>query len=245
MEKLLFLIAGTSSQGKSVSLMNLRNPEGVFYLGTEANKPLPFPDKFKKLKSGLNDPKDIFTVFEEVEKMDDVHTVVIDSITFLMDMYETFHIYGAVDSRAEWGNYQQFFKRLMQETVTKSSKNWIFIGHNSEELQGDGTYKYYVPVKGALAKQGLESYFSIVVYARRVKIDYLEEHTYDPELLRITERERHLGYKHVFQCDVTKEMPNSRIRAPIGCFSHNQIFMDNDAQLLIDHLGKYYGISSS
>ena len=49
MSKLLVMIAGESGQGKSASLMNFRNPESVFYLGVEANKPLPFPDKFKKL----------------------------------------------------------------------------------------------------------------------------------------------------------------------------------------------------
>ena len=36
---LLVMIAGESTGGKSASLMNLRNPEGVFYLNTEAMKP--------------------------------------------------------------------------------------------------------------------------------------------------------------------------------------------------------------
>ena len=47
----LVLICGESSTGKSASLMNLRNPEGVMYLNTEANKKLPFPAKFMKNKA--------------------------------------------------------------------------------------------------------------------------------------------------------------------------------------------------
>lgn len=130
----------------------------------------------------------------------------------------------------------------MQDVVAKSQKDWIFIAHNTAELQPDGTYKYYVPVKGALKGQGAEAYFSIIVYARRVKITELEALPYDENLLHITERDRLVGYKHVFQCEVTKEFANSRIRSPIGCFAPNQIFMDNDMQLLLDHLCRYYGL---
>ena len=133
----------------------------------------------------------------------------------------------------------------MQDIVAKSGKNWIFIAHNIAELQNDGTYKYYVPVKGALKNQGAEAYFSIIVYARRAKITELEALPYDENLLNITERDRLVGYKHVFQCDVTKEFANSRIRSPIGCFDSKQIFMDNDTQLLLDHLNKYYGFEDN
>lgn len=92
---LLVMIAGESTGGKSASLMNLRNPEGVFYLNTEAMKPLPFPDKFKKLLSGLNNPNDIFALFNKVEQMEDIHTIVIDSLTFLMEMFESMNVLTA------------------------------------------------------------------------------------------------------------------------------------------------------
>lgn len=89
MARQLVLIAGTAAAGKSASLMNLKDPEGVFYLGTEANKALPFADKFKKLKSGLDNPNDVFQLFAQLEQMPEIHTIVIDSITFLMDMFES------------------------------------------------------------------------------------------------------------------------------------------------------------
>ena len=242
MARQLVLIAGTATAGKSASLMNMKDPEGVFYLGTEANKPLPFADKFKKLKSGLDNPNDVFQLFAQLEQMPEIHTIVIDSITFLMDMFESKNVLTSKNTMGAWSDYQQFFKKLMQDVVAKSTKNWIFIAHNTQELMPDGTYQYYVPVKGALKAQGLEAYFSIVVYARRVRINELEELPYDKNLLHITARDRAVGYKHVYQCEVNKEIANSRIRSPLGCFAENQIFMDNDLQMLLTHLDAYYGL---
>lgn len=239
MPKQLIMLAGVSASGKSTSLMNMKEPEGVFYLSTESNKGLPFPDKFKKLKNGLNNPNEVFTLFKQLEGMPEIHTIVIDSITFLLDMFESKVVLTSANKMGAWSDYQQFFKKIMQEYVATSTKNWIFIAHNTAELQNDGTYSYYVPIKGALKNQGLEAYFSMIIYTRRVKITELEELPYDDNLLHITTRDKTVGYKHVFQCEVTKEFANSRIRSPIGCFKDNQIFMDNDLQLLMDHIEAY------
>ena len=84
---------------------------------------------------------------------------------------------------------------------------------------------------------------SNVVYTRRVNIKELEALPYDPNLLTITARDRAVGYKHVFQCEVTKDFANSKIRSPIGCFAENQIFMNNDCQMLLDHLAEYRNAS--
>jgi len=237
----LVMCCGFPAAGKSTALSFLQKPEGVFYLGTESNKPLPFPDKFKKLKSGLSNPNDVFEVFNKVEQMQDVHTIVVDSINFLMDMFETMNIYGAKDSRAEWGNYQQFFKRIMQEHVAQSTKNWIFTAHVNAELLPTGDYRYSVPVKGALKAQGLEAYFSIITYARNMSLKELEPYETDPELFEITAKELRNKTKRVFQCDVTPDMVQSGIRSPIGCFTDTQIFMDNNFDKLLSHLDKYYG----
>lgn len=239
--KLLVLIAGESASGKSSSLRNIRKSEGVFYLNTESGKPLPFPDIFKKLTGGLNNPNDIFPVFEKVENMEDVHTIVIDSLTFLLNMFETKNVLTATNTMKAWSDYQQFFNKLMQDVVANSKKNWIIIAHNLVEVKNNGEFRITVPVKGSLKNLGIEAYFSIVVYARRVTIKELTSLKYDPNLLHITAKDEALGYKHVFQCDVTKEFADSRIRAPIDCFNVDQIFMDNDTQILIDHLTKFYG----
>ncbi|MNE86862.1 hypothetical protein D3C80_1839960 [compost metagenome] len=56
----------------------------------------------------------------------------------------------------------------------------------------------------------------------------------------ITDEDKELGYKHVFQTRPTKTTTGERIRSPMGMFSRDQTFMDNDAQLLLDHLNRYY-----
>lgn len=86
----LVLICGASSTGKSASLMGLENPQGVMYLNTEANKKLPFASKFQEYN--VVDPLQIIEALKHAETLPDVHTVVIDSLTFLMDQYESIYV---------------------------------------------------------------------------------------------------------------------------------------------------------
>ena len=240
MPKNLVLIAGQSAQGKTASLRNMRKQEGVFYLGCESGKNLPFKNKFKKPTGGLADPMDVFEYFNAIEGMDEIHTVAVDSIDFLMEMYESQYIVTAKDSRSEWQNYQQFFKKIMQEVIQQSKKNWIIIGHQAQEQIGELDYRYYVPIKGSLAKVGVGSYFNVVMYARKAKLKEIEKTVINPDLLHITDRDRINGFKYVFQVEVTKEYANSEIRSPMGLWEDGLIFIDNDVQVLLDYLDDYY-----
>lgn len=92
----LVLICGTSGSGKSASLRNIPNPEGVIYLNCESGKRLPFASKFKSLV--VTDPQVVFQAFKEAEKLPNVHTIIIDSLTFLMDMFESIYVLRAKDT---------------------------------------------------------------------------------------------------------------------------------------------------
>lgn len=83
----LVLICGKSASGKSASLMNIKNPEGVMYLNCENNKKLPFKSKFKEYT--VVDPIQVCEAIEHAETLPDVHTIVVDTLTYMMDMYET------------------------------------------------------------------------------------------------------------------------------------------------------------
>ena len=233
----LVLIAGPSAAGKSASLRTLKNQEGVMYLNCEAGKKLPFPNKFK---TGIvTDPHQVLGAFDEAETMEGIHTIVIDSLTFLLDMYESKYIVGAANGQQAWGNFQQYFKTLMQDKVAKSSKNVIFIAHTLTTLnENEMAMETKVPVKGALKNNGIEAYFSCVVYAKKVSLKKLEG--YKSELLDVTEEDEALGFKYVFQTKLTKDTVHERIRGPMGMFNTSQTFMDNDAQKLLDHLTAYY-----
>lgn len=86
----LVLIAGSSATGKSASLRDIKNPEGVIYLGTEAGKRLPFACKFKTLV--VTDPHQVIQAITQAEQMPEIHTIIVDSLTFLMDMYESNYV---------------------------------------------------------------------------------------------------------------------------------------------------------
>ena len=251
----LLLIAGASSSGKSAALRNLRNPEGVMYLNCEAGKKLPFPNKFARYT--VTDPMQVLQAFDHVlanpggikhPQLKDakgeplpvkIHTIVVDSLTFLMDMYESVYVLNSTNTMQAWGNFAQFFKTLMQDKVAKSPCNVIFTAHVLQQLnENEQVLETKVPVKGSLKNNGLEAYFSTVVMTKRMTLKKLEG--YESDLLEITPEDKIVGYKHVFQTKPTKETVHERIRGPMGLFTTAQTFMDNDAQKLLDHMHTYY-----
>ncbi|MGL5582155.1 MAG: AAA family ATPase, partial [Cetobacterium sp.] len=162
----LVLIAGMSTAGKSASLMDIPDQEGVMYLNCEAGKPLPFPNKFQKFT--ITDPYQVYEAFDEAENMPEIHTIVIDTITFLMDMFESLYICGSSNSMQGWSDYFQYFKNLMQDKVAKSTKHVIVLAHTELILnESNMELETKIPVKGSLKKNGLEAYFTTIVYAKR------------------------------------------------------------------------------
>lgn len=235
----LVLIAGESASGKSASLMNLKGGERVLYLNCESGKRLPFRNKFTT--KVVTDPLQIIEAFQYLQEggADKFDTVVIDTITFLMDMYESQYVLGSANTMQAWGEYQQFFKKIMQELVPSVKQSVIILAHTRSDLDEKAMeMRTSVPIKGALKNNGVESYFSTVVATKKIPLTTLEE--YENDLLNITEQDTLLGYKHVFQTQLTKQTIGERIRSPMGMFTRAETYMDNDAQLLIDHLHSYY-----
>jgi hypothetical protein len=233
----IVLICGPSSTGKSASLRGLNNPEGGMYLNTEANKWLPFKSKFKEYN--ITDPLQIIEAINHAETLPDIHTIMIDSLTFMMDQYESTYVLNSVNTMQAWGEFAQFFKVLMQKHVAGSSKNVFFTAHTSHTLnEGEMVMETKVPVKGALKNNGIEAYFGVVIGTKRVSLKDLA--SYQSPYLNITEEEEMLGFKHVFQTRLTKGTINERIRAPMGMFSVQETFIDNNIQFLNERLEEYY-----
>lgn len=232
----LILISGESASGKSASLGGITNQERWVYLNTESGKALPFKNSFKG--GVVTDPYQISEGFKLVTGNPDFDGIIIDSLTFMMDMFESQYVVTAKDTRAAWGDYAQFFKNLMQNLVASCDKHVVMMAHTKAEQDAQLINRVYVPVKGSLNNNGIESYFSTVVSTKRVDLNELKN--MDPELLRITEQDELLGFKYVFQTNLTKNTIGERIRGPIGLFKNNQTYMDNNVALLIDHMVKYY-----
>lgn len=233
----LVLIAGESGTGKSASLANLPNHEKVLYLNCEAGKRLPFKNNFKAYT--ITDPMMVFEAFDVAKNNPAFDTIVIDTLTFLMDMFESLYVAPSVNTMQAWGQYFQFFKTLMQEKVASSDKSVIFLAHTKSELDEKAMeMKTHVPIKGALKNNGVEAYFSTVVATKKITLKDLEN--YKSDLLHVSEQDQLLGFKHVFQTQLTKATIGERIRSPMGMFTQAQTYMDNDAGLLLKHLREYY-----
>lgn len=234
----LILVVGESTMGKSFSLKNIRNQPRWMYLGTEAGKRLPFRNDFDRYT--ITEPYQVHEAFNYAigDGKDSVDGIILDSLTFLMDMFESQYVFGAADGRAAWGAYQQFFKQLMN-LVAIFGKPVVIIAHTrADEDKATGQMGRAVPIKGALRSNGVEAYFTTVVAAKRVTLKELEK--YSSGLLTITEDDQELGFKHVFQTRLTKGTTGDRIRAPFGMFSREETYVDNDVQALLDRLNEFY-----
>lgn len=233
----LVLVCGKSATGKSASLMGLKNPEGVLYLNCEAGKKLPFRAKF--IQKTVTDPLQINEAFEWAEGQEHVHTIVVDSLTYLLDMYESIYVLNSSNTMKSWGDFAQYFKKLMQSYVASSTKNVIFTAHTSDTLnESEMLMETKVPVKGSLRNNGIESYFSVVIASKKVNLKALKD--FGSDLLNITPEEEALGFKYVFQTKITKDTVNERLRGPLGMFDTKETFIDNNMELVLQRLRDYY-----
>jgi hypothetical protein len=95
MQNKVILLSGKSATGKSASLQKIKNPEGVLYLNCEAGKPLPFNHKFNERV--ITDPLYVPGYIETWESKPEIHTIVIDSLSFMMEQYESQYVIPATN----------------------------------------------------------------------------------------------------------------------------------------------------
>ena len=243
------LICGESGHGKSASLLGIKDRTDVLYLNCEQGKPLPFKNKFKK--KTITDPEDVIDYIEQLAAMEadpeengknPFKFVVVDTISFMMDMYERAHVTGSANTQKAWGNYGQFFPRLMDATAKLEDTFFIFLGHLDSHLDEDeGMMKHSVPVKGALAKKGLEAYFTTVVYVKRMRLKDIRKNVPDDTaLLTVSPKEEAQGFKHVFLTEPDKTTIGGRIRSPLGMWADDEIYINNDVFHVLKRLIDYY-----
>lgn len=233
----LVLVVGKSATGKSASLMGLKNPEGVMYLNCEAGKKLPFRAKFKQFT--ITDPMQILEAVDVAEQKPEIHTIVTDTLTYLLEMYESLYVLNSANTMKAWGDFAQYFKDLMQQRVAKSSKNIVFLAHTADKLnEAEMAVETSVPVKGSLKNNGIESYFSCIIGSKKVPLKALKD--MQSKLLTITPEEEALGFKYVYQTRLTKDTVGERIRSPLGMWDTKETFIDNNLQLVFDRLHEYY-----
>ena len=234
MKKYMIMICGKSTAGKTYSLRNLKDQEGVWFFNCESGTDLPFENSFKHFQ--ITNPRDVPKGILKAEKKPEVHTIVIDSLTFLMDMYINKCVYKAEDTRAEWGQYALFVQELFSDACAPSTKNIIFTAHTIDEVnEKTKEFETKVGCSGKkLNEKGIEAFFETIVNCSVMDIDDLEE--YKNNLLTITAREERIGLKHCFQTMKTRETRRSRIRGNPMFWDDEETYIDNDVQIVVDRL---------
>jgi len=235
--KNVILIMGRPNVGKSHSLMNLKNPERIAYFNTDL-KELPFPSKFK-INKEIAQPYEILAYIDEIEeKGTNIDTVVLDTLTFLFDMFENQIINTAQDTQKAWGEYAQFYQTLMNK-IKRGTKNYIILAHEAEKYDSKEMINdVSVPIKGGTGRKGVEGDFSNILQARTVSIPVAEKSPND--YLTITDNEKEDGIKRVFVTRMTADTLGHKIRSSYELWQRKELYIDNNIDVVLTKIQDYY-----
>lgn len=237
--KNIVLVMGKPNTGKSTSLRNLKQ-DTMIYLNTDL-KEIPFRDHFMA-NVEVADARDILGFVEEIESNTDATGAVLDTLTFLMSMYERQYVVplaGTKQGQAAWGDYGNFYREVIH-AIKSGTKDYAILAHEEVSLNEQAmTMESRVPVKGAVGKVGVEADFTTILSTMQIPIKKLEG--FENDLLTITDDEREDGVKYVFTTRITKETAGGKMRSAMGLWNRNELYIDNDLDLVFKRLHEYYG----
>lgn len=234
--KNIVLIMGKPNTGKSASLMKLRNQDKMVYLNTDL-KELPFKHRFLKAVD-VADALDVLTYIQDIENNPVVEGAVLDTITFLMSMYERQYVTNAVNGQKAWGDYATFYKEFIH-AIKAGSKDYAILAHEDTVLNEQSMQmETRIPVKGSVGKIGCEADFTTILSTKQMPVKKLEG--MENDLLHITDEEREDGFKYVFATRVVKETIGEKMRSAIGLWKRNELYIDNDLDQVFTRLRQYY-----
>lgn len=234
--KNIVLVMGPPNTGKSTSLMKLANQDKMVYLNTDL-KELPFKSRFLK-NVEVADALDVISYINQIEATPAVEGAVLDTITFLMAMYERQYVSNAANGQAAWGAYANFYKEFIH-AIKSGTKDYAIMAHeetilNEQAMQMESR----VPIKGSVGKIGVEADFTTILSTKQMPIKKLEPYAND--LLHITDEEREDGFKYVFCTRVTKETVGQKMRSAMGLWDRKEVYIDNDLAQVFKRLRQYY-----
>lgn len=234
--KNIVLIMGKPNTGKSTSLMRLANQDKMVYLNTDL-KELPFKSRFLK-SVDVADAMDVLSYINEIEKASMVEGAVLDTLTFLMSMYERQYVAHAANGQKAWGDYGNFYKEFIH-AIKAGSKDYAILAHEDTVLNEQSMQmETRIPVKGSVGKVGVEADFTTILSTKQMPIKKLEG--FENDLLHITDEEREDGFKYVFVTRVTKDSIGEKMRSAIGLWNRKELYIDNDLNQVFARLKEYY-----
>lgn len=233
--KNIVLVLGTPTSGKTTSLMKMPNQNKKVYFNTDL-KELTFPSKFEEVS--VTNPLDMLTFIAQVEQEDSMDTAVLDTVSFLMSMYEQQIVNTSSNTMQAWGNYAKFYKDIIH-AIKSGTKDYAIMSHTEDKLnEKEMVLETKACIKGSVGKLGIEADFSTIVSAKRVSLKQLEG--WENDLLTITEEEKEDGFKYVFATRVDKDTLGEKMRSPIGLWERKEKYIDNNLAFVFDKLHTYY-----
>ena len=234
------LVCGESGAGKSRSLKAFKDRKDMLVFDCDAGKRLPFRNSFKEIQ--ITEPEAVLKFLDMIIAKGDANpfkVIVIDTINLLMELFESLYVIDSPKPHGgAWLDYQQFWKRLINK-ASQINSFFVFYAHADVYIdEATATQRVSVPVKGALKRNGLESYFTTVIGALKAPMKDLEK---SPNaLLHISDRDRELKYKHCFQTRTTKHTVGDRIKGDEDLWSDDELFIDNDILVVINRILQHY-----
>ena len=233
------LVSGASATGKTTCFRNLRDQENIIYLNTEVGKELTFPHSFDYYQVTAVD--DVATLIASAEQFPEVHTIIVDSLTMLFDLWiqQRLRTVDMKNRQQMWGEFAPWVKNLFSGPIKNSTKNIILCSHTTHTVNDQKILEVSSIVPGQeMKKVTLESLFDIVISTKKVPLVDLKK--FANPMLTISELEQFLGYKYVFQTRSTDEDVKEKMRGPHNIWDFKESFLDNDLQLVLDKLEAHF-----
>lgn len=236
--KNIVLVMGKPNTGKTSSLRNLPQ-QSMVYLNADL-KETPFKDRFMTSVE-IADARDVTEFITQIEQEASVTGAVLDTITFLMQMYERQYVAplaGTKQGQSAWGDYGNFYREFIH-AIKSGTKDYVVFAHEDEFLnEQTQSMESRVPVKGAVGKVGVEADFTTILKTMQVPVKKLEG--IENDLLKITDAEKEDGVKYVFATRVTKDTAGGKMRSAMGLWNRNELYIDNDMDLVFKRLRAFY-----
>ena len=182
-------------------------------------KTLPFRavDLYKHIQ--LDSTGQLINGLAAAEEDPEVKYIVIDTLTFLGDMFYSERIENATNGMAQWAAYKSYINQII-DMGKSSNKHYIFLAHAQDVYdEKEMVTKTFAKVQGSLKGGGIEAHFTFVFYAK-----VLTDSDGMPQ--------------YMFQTNKTKGSTGVSAKTPMGCFK--EAYIENDIMLAYDTIDKFY-----
>ena len=210
------LIVGKSSTGKSSSFRNLDMSKTVL-VNAEAKTP-PFKAHKKLYKHVYpSSTTQVLNGMKQMEEEEGKLTIIIDSISMLMDMFYAERVKNAANGLGAWSDYKDYFLELIN--FAKRSKHDYIFTALAKDSYNESEYisETFASVQGSLFKN-IESHFTVVL------------HTV------VVEEDGELKHKFITNKDVNNK--GLSCKSPFEMFDEK--YIDNDVTIALKAMHEYY-----